>query len=88
MVVTRAESSSSSSKECASANPKGKVKKKAIAFKSKLGSGGTEIVKRKQPEDASVKTKQKAKRAKVSAKKGLSGLEGSTIERVISYYLS
>ena len=65
MAVTRAGSSSPSSKEGAYANPKGKVKKKAIAFKSKLGSGGTEIVKRKQPEDALDRTKQKAKRAKV-----------------------
>ena len=57
-------SSSPSSKEVVFDNLKGKVRKKAITFKSKLGSGGIESVKSKQPEDASVKTKQKAKRLK------------------------
>ena len=61
-----------------------KRKKKVIAFKFKIGSGGSEIVKRKQPDDASKRTKQKAKRTKVSAKKVSSGLEGSTTGRVSS----
>ena len=67
-----------SSKDIASSNlkvfeePK-KVSKKSIAVK--LGSVGksgtsTETSKRKQPEDASVKTKQKAKRVKIFANKG------------------
>ena len=57
MVDTRLGSSSPSSKEGAFANPNGKVKKKAIMIKFKLGSGGTDIVKRKQTDDASVRTK-------------------------------
>ena len=84
MVVTRVGSSSPSSKEGAFANPKGKVKKKVIAFKSKLSSGSSEIIKRKEPQDASHRANQKAKRAKVSAKKVSSSLEGSTTGRVSS----
>ena len=84
MVVKGTRSSSLLSKEGASANPKGKVKKKVVTFKSKLGLGGSEIVKRKEPEDGSHRTKKKVKMAKVSAKKVSSGLEGSSTGRVSS----
>ena len=52
MIITRAGSSSLSSKDVASSNPKAseahkKVSKKAITVKSKLGSGGIERGKRK-----------------------------------------
>ena len=84
MVVTRVGSSSPSSKEGAFANPKGKVKKKVIVFKSKLGSGSSEIVKRKEPKNALHRANKKTKRAKVTTKKVSSSLEGSTTRRVSS----
>ena len=61
-----------------------KVSKKAIAIKSKLGFGGTKCGKRKQPEGASIRTKQKAKMAKISRKKGSTIFESSSNDRVIS----
>ena len=93
MFVTRVGSSSSSSKDVASSNPKGseaceKVGKKAIVVESKLSSGGTKRGKRKQPEDASVKTKQKAKRAKIYVEKGCTIFESSSIDHVISLAMS
>ena len=84
MVVTRVESSSPLPKEGAFANPKGKGKKKTIAFKAKQETMGIELVKRKEPEDVSQRKKQKANRAKLTSKKVSSGVEGSSTSRVSS----
>ena len=49
MAVTKTGASSPSPEDVAFANPKGKVSKKAIAFKSKLGFGVLKMVRGSNP---------------------------------------
>ena len=66
MVVTRSGSMSPPSKKHSVENPKGNVKKKAMAVKSKVDNVVSQLVKSKQPEVASHKKKAKAKRVKLT----------------------
>ena len=76
MVVTRVGSLSPSPKGSPSVNRQESGKKKAIVVKPKHVNMGSELVKRKEPEDVSHRKKKKAKRAKLISKSVSSGVGG------------
>ena len=76
MVITRGGSLSPSPKRSPSGNRHGSVKKKKFFFKAKEGNVGSELLKRKKPEDVLHRKKKKAKRAKLISKSVFSGIGG------------